>query len=102
MSFTSTKVNAIALAEQMEHKFRWHLSKLQYPPACHLVVTDANYPHWKEFAPNVESCIAELLQHPELNKKGDAAMYGVAASLPDKTVVGDALNIMMEEVFDLH
>lgn len=56
VSFVSTKVNAIAIADLMGKKYKWQLSKLQYPAGAHLVVTDANYSYWKEFAPNVEVC----------------------------------------------
>eukprot|EP00347_Sterkiella_histriomuscorum_P002328 403368575 len=101
VSFTCKKVNAITVAEQMEKKFKWNLSKLQHPPSCHIVVTDANYHHWKEFAPNVQACHEIVKSDPMLSSKGDAAMYGVAATVPDKSVIQDALNILLEEVLEL-
>jgi len=85
----------------MHKKFRWSLSKLQYPNAGHIVVTDANYQHWKEFAPNLESCIDELRKSPELNSKGDAAMYGLAAKIPDKSMIGEAIMLYMEAILEI-
>lgn len=42
-----------------------------------------------------------MLKNPELNKVGDAALYGVASTVPDKRVVQDALAILLEEVLDI-
>jgi hypothetical protein len=42
------------------------------------------------------------LKNPQLNSKGDAARYGAAANIPDKSIIGDALTIMLEEVIELN
>lgn len=47
------------------------------------------------------SCVEELRQNPELSTIGDAAMYGLAAKLPSKGIVGDAIMIIMESVLDI-
>jgi hypothetical protein len=61
------------------------------PLACHIVVTDANSPHWKEIVPALQDCIAYLLAHPEENNRGDAALYGLTERIPNKGVVGEFL-----------
>lgn len=72
------------------------------PSSAHLVVTDANYSHWKEFAPDLRASIAELRKNPdEYNNKGDAAMYGAAAKIPNKSLVGEALILYLETVLDV-
>lgn len=85
----------------MAKKYKWMLNKLQYPPSGHLVVTDANYQHSKEFAVDLSNSIDELRRTPELNNKGEAAMYGMAAKLPSKSLVGEALVLFMETVLDV-
>lgn len=74
---------------------------MQNPPAAHLVVTDANYTHWKEFAPIVQACYEEVINDPKLNNSGDAAMYGIASSVPDKSIISDALTLIIEEVLEI-
>lgn len=86
----------------MQQKYKWGLSKLQMPYSAHLVVTDANYSHWKEFAQDLKASIEELKKDPaEYNSKGDAAMYGVAAKIPNKSLVGDALVLYLETIFEV-
>jgi sphinganine-1-phosphate aldolase len=85
----------------MHQKYKWTLSKVQYPTGGHLVVTDANWSYWKEFIPCLQNCIEELRKNPELNDKGDAAMYGMAAKIPDKSLIDQALTLYMDVVLDV-
>ncbi len=47
------------------------------------------------------NCVDELRKNPELNSKGDAAVYGLAAKLPSKGIISDAIMIIMETVLDI-
>jgi hypothetical protein len=85
----------------MAKKYKWHLSTLQLPISSHLVVTAANADNWKELSYNLEDCINHLLANPELNKKGDAAYYGLADAIPNKSIVGDFLVYYLEAVLDV-
>jgi len=100
VSFTSTKVNCSALNDQMQKQFRWSLNTIQNPLSSHLVVTDANSMHWKEFAPCLRKCVEYLIENPEENDKGDAALYGMSEKIPDKSVVGSFLIYFLESVLD--
>ena len=66
----------------------------------HLVVTDANAPNWKSFAPALKETIDYLVKHPEENNRGDAALYGLTDIIPNKGVVGDFLVFYLEAVLD--
>ena len=70
------------------------------PLSAHLVVTDANAPNWKQFAPALKDCIDYLLKHPEENNRGDAALYGLTDMIPNKGIVGDFLVFYLESVLD--
>lgn len=70
------------------------------PLSAHLVVTDANAPHWKEFAPALKDCVEYLLKNPEENNRGDAALYGLSDKIPNKGIVGDFLVYYLESVLD--
>ena len=100
VSFTSKKVNPIALNDVMLKNYKWSLNALQLPPASHLVVTDANASSWKDFAVSLEGAVKYMLEHPELSKKGDAAIYGMADVIPNRAIVDNFLSYYMESLID--
>ncbi|CDW75009.1 sphingosine-1-phosphate lyase 1 [Stylonychia lemnae] len=102
VSFTSKKYSCIAVADLMQNKFKWTLSKLQMPASAHLIVTEANYVHANDFALNLKACVEELIEHPELNNKGDAAKYRQAAEIPDNSVLNRALYMTLDEVLEIN
>lgn len=70
------------------------------PLSAHLVITDANAPHWKEFAVALKDCVDFLLKNPEENNRGDAALYGMSEKIPNKGIVSDFITLYMESVLD--
>lgn len=100
MGFTSDKINCVALNDIMSKKHRWTLNTIQMPLSSHLVVTDANAPHWAEFSHALKDTIAFLVANPEENNRGDAALYGLTEKIPNKGVVGDFLLLYLEAVLD--
>ena len=97
VAFTSKTLNVYDLADAMSSK-GWHLNALQNPPAIHVAVT-------LPIVAAVDRLIADIIAVVEEEKekervrivegkgakggaKGDAAaLYGVAGSLPNKSVV---------------
>ncbi|KAG8530977.1 uncharacterized protein KY384_004334 [Bacidia gigantensis] len=97
VAFTSKSLNIYDLADAMSAK-GWHLNALQNPPGIHVAVT-------LPIVAAVDQLIADIVAVVEEEKeqervriaegkkahggaKGDAAaLYGVAGSIPDKTVV---------------
>ncbi len=97
VAFTSKTLNVYDLADAMSAK-GWHLNALQSPPAIHVALT-------LPIVTAVDRLIADIITVVEEEKekervrmvegkgakggaKGDsAALYGVAGSLPDKSIV---------------
>ena len=97
VAFTSKTLNIYDIADAMTGK-GWHLNALQSPPAIHVAVT-------LPIVAAVDRLIADIVTTVEEEKekervrivegkgakggaKGDAAaLYGVAGSLPNKSVV---------------
>ena len=97
IAFTSSTLNIYDLADSMSAK-GWHLNALQNPPAIHVAVT-------LPVVAAVDRLVADLVAAVEGEKEkervrvvegkgkkgsaaGDAAaLYGVAGSLPNKSVV---------------
>ena len=91
-------VDIYDIADAMSAK-GWHLNALQDPPAIHVAVTipivaavDALI---KDLETVVESCKGHVT-----SKKGDAAaLYGVAGSIPDKSIVKDLATGFLDTLY---
>ena len=73
VAFTSRNLNIYDIADGMTAK-GWHLNALQDPPAIHVAVTMPIVKVWERLMTDLEEVVA---------------LYGVAGSLPNKSVVVD-------------
>ena len=79
----------------------WSLNVLQFPASIHLCVTMV---HTKEgvaerFVTDVRECVAELMKDPKAKATGEAVMYGMAASVPDRSVVSELAHEYLDLVY---
>ncbi|KAK8094553.1 sphingosine-1-phosphate lyase [Apiospora hydei] len=98
VAFTARNLNIYDIADAMSAK-GWHLNALQNPPAMHIAVTRPMVKVWEKLVADLEAVIEaerekERVRAVEGKAKGaatgdSAALYGVAGSLPNKTVVVD-------------
>jgi sphinganine-1-phosphate aldolase len=97
VAFTSTTLDIYGVADVMSAK-GWHLNALQSPPAIHVAVTLPVVAAVDDLLKDLKDAVKEVSEKEikavseGKGKKnlggGDAsALYGVAGSLPDKTVV---------------
>jgi tyrosine decarboxylase MnfA len=87
-SFTSDKFDVYLLGDLLDKK-GWHLDRIQFPNALHMMVN----PHHAEiadtFLKDLRVTVNEVIEHPGESTDGDAAIYGMVASLPDRDKVKD-------------
>ncbi len=87
-SFTSDKIDIYQLGDRMDKK-GWHLDRIQFPNALHMMVN----PHHAEivdtFLKDLRETVKDVVDHPGESTDGDAAIYGMVASLPDRDKVKD-------------
>ncbi|MFX1549431.1 MAG: pyridoxal phosphate-dependent decarboxylase family protein [Promethearchaeota archaeon] len=85
-SFTSDKIDVYHLGDLLDKK-GWHLDRIQFPNALHMMVN----PHHAEiveiFLKDLEETVKEVVENPGKSSEGDAAIYGMVASLPDRDKV---------------
>lgn len=67
----------------------WDVSALQNPAALHISVTLPWVPSAGEFAKDLKEIVTELVADPSKSKGSTAAIYGTAASIPDKSIIED-------------
>ena len=96
VAFTSKTLNVYDLADAMGEK-GWHLNSLQNPPGIHVAVTTPIVPVVDKLVGDLRDAVREEKERERVRiasgqrRKGEAmgdsaALYGVAGSLPDKTV----------------
>ena len=87
-SFTSDKLDIYQLGDLMDKK-GWHLDRIQFPNALHMMVN----PHHAEivdtFLKDLQETVKEVINNPGKSSDGDAAIYGMIASLPNRDKVKD-------------
>lgn len=66
-----------------------------------MVVTDSNYLAFKDFGVALQNVVRELLENPELNNVGEAAMYGTAEKIPDKSLINNFIYAIEENILDV-
>ncbi|KAI9749461.1 MAG: hypothetical protein M4579_006863 [Chaenotheca gracillima] len=96
VAFKSDTLNTYDIADGMSAK-GWHLNALQTPPAIHVAVTLPIVPAVDRLLEDLQAVVEAEREKERERKaagkpagaaKGDAAaLYGVAGSLPDKSIV---------------
>jgi len=76
----------------------WNLNILQFPSGIHICVTNMHTRSGvaDNFLNDVESIVGELMQNPEKPVEGKMALYGVAQSIPDRSIVSDFTKLFLD------
>ncbi|KAH8906996.1 PLP-dependent transferase [Coniochaeta sp. PMI_546] len=99
VAFRAVDLNVYDIADAMSAR-GWHLNALQNPPAMHVAVTLPIVKVWERLAKDLEEVVEAEREKERVRivqgkgargaATGDAAaLYGVAGSLPNKSVVVD-------------
>merc|ERR1712227_879964 len=86
IAFDSDLFNIYSLSDGLGER-GWALNALQFPACVHLCVTR---PHTlpgvaDRFIKDVQEVTAEIMADPGSTNAGSAVMYGMAASMPDRS-----------------
>lgn len=109
VAFTARNLNIYDIADGMSAK-GWHLNALQNPPAIHVAVTLPVAKVWERLVTDLETVVEEEKEKERVRVvegKGtrgkvvgdSAALYGVAGSLPNKSVVVDLANGFLDLLY---
>lgn len=91
IAFTSDELDIYRVLEAMTHR-GWNLNGLHKPAAVHLAVTlrQAQSGVAERFLADLREAVSQVKQNPQTTG-GMAPVYGLAATLPLRGVVGDML-----------
>ncbi|CZR52981.1 probable sphingosine-1-phosphate lyase [Phialocephala subalpina] len=109
VAFTSKSLDIYDIADAMSGK-GWHLNSLQSPPAIHVAVTLPITKVWEKLVADLEAVIegekekerVRIVEGKGAKGKavGDsAALYGVAGSLPNKSVVVELASGFLDTLY---
>ncbi|RKP14564.1 pyridoxal phosphate-dependent transferase [Piptocephalis cylindrospora] len=93
-----------AIGDGMRHR-GWNLNALQFPSSLHLACTTLTVGHEEDFARDLRESIAEarvLLEERGGKSGGDsgmAAIYGLAATLPDRSLIVDVAKGFIDALY---
>lgn len=74
-------INVYSISDMMSKKYSWALCSHQSPPCVHICCTVVHVGKEDELLANLRDCVAEVRANPS-NNSGNAAIYGMTASLP--------------------
>ncbi len=109
VAFTSKTLNVYDIADAMSDK-GWHLNALQSPPAIHVAVTLPIVKVWEKLVGDLEAVVEGEKEKERVRMAegkgakgkavGDsAALYGVAGSLPNKSVVVELASAFLDTLY---
>lgn len=88
LAFTSKRFDIYALNARLKD-LGWNLNALQFPPAFHICVTLMHTSGCvaDSFIRDVKAVSKQLLSEPKTKQSGSAAIYGMAQTIPDRSIV---------------
>jgi len=100
LAFQSSKVNMYMVSDAMKTR-NWILDVLQFPEGFHLCLTVKHIGKAEAFLADLKDSIQEVQAKPEQYKKGAAAVYGTAASIPDRSLVSGFVSSFLDALLDV-
>eukprot|EP00053_Salpingoeca_punica_P007686 m.69975 g.69975 ORF g.69975 m.69975 type:complete len:586 (+) comp14279_c0_seq1:63-1820(+) len=99
VSFTSDSFDINRLLEPME-KCGWDLGVLQFPSCIHIGITMAHTEEAiNQLLADLRRTVTPLMDSPHLKVEGVGAMYGMAQSLPDRSIVDELVRATLGTVY---
>jgi len=100
LAIGSNIFNIYRLSDALNSK-GWNLNTLQFPIGIHLCITHL---HTKPgvaslFVEDLRIELNEILKTPDVELTGKMAMYGMSATLPDRTIVGDITRYFIDAMY---
>lgn len=100
VAFSSDEFNIYGLSDMMKER-GWGLNSLQFPVCVHICVTRLHTQAGvaEKFVADVRESAHKLRQDPSATEGGSAAMYGMTASIPDRSVVSELTGIYLDSLY---
>ncbi len=97
----TSKLDIFAIADQLEDR-DWSVDRMQSPNCIHCTVTSNHARVIDDYLDDLRSAVGFLESHPELEARGNAAMYGMMARVPFRGMVKTSVLEIMEKMHGPH
>jgi glutamate/tyrosine decarboxylase-like PLP-dependent enzyme len=91
-------LDTFAIADRLED-CDWAVDRQQHPPSVHLTVTSNHQPVVGDYLRDLREAVGFVKAHPELQSRGNAAMYGMMAKVPFRGMVKKSVLDLMEKLY---
>ena len=100
VGFGSDHFNVYSVTDGMKNR-GWSLNSLQFPVSAHICITTLHtLPGVADrFLNDVREITAEIMKNPGACDTGTAAVYGMAASIPDRSIVSELTGCYLDALY---
>ena len=95
---TDPNVSVFAVADQLEAK-GWSVDRQQRPESIHQTISPHHAPVIEKYLDDIKDSVQHVQEHPELAASGNAAMYGMVAKIPFRSMVKKSVLNIMEKMY---
>ena len=87
-----------AVGDYLERK-KWHIDRLQYPEALHLIINPGHGEVVDDFLADLRDAVEYVKAHPDAAFEGSAPMYGLIAKAPMRRMVKQQVLALFEGMY---
>lgn len=91
-------LDTYTIADRLEDR-DWSVDRQQNPPCIHCTVTSNHARVIGDYLDDLREAVAFVRAHPELQSRGNAAMYGMMAKVPFRGMVRKSVEEVMERLY---
>ena len=99
IAFTSEQFDIYKVADEMKDANGWDVPRMQRPPCCRICVTSKTCDSADKYLQDLRAAALKCRDTPAQVKDGLAGIYGQAAIVPDRSVVGDILKGYLDVLY---
>jgi len=100
-AFGSDVLNVYALGEKMK-TFRWYIDSQHLPPCLHMTISPAHASIVEPFLSDLRQAVNEVASLKGEDITGEAAMYGMIGSMPDRAMARDFAIQYLSDLYRVH
>jgi len=97
----SDVLNVFALGEKMK-EFRWYIDSQHLPPCLHMTISPIHATIVEPFLKDLRAAIEEVAKLKPEDITGEAAMYGMIGSMPDRGMAQDFAVQYLNDLYRVH
>lgn len=97
----SDVLNIFALGEKMK-EYRWYIDSQHLPPCLHMTITPIHTAIVEPFLTDLRAAVREVAKLKPEDITGEAAMYGMIGSMPDRGMAKDFAVQYLNDLYRVH